>query len=243
MEDCYILDKYGAIKLHIFEEIDINYLSLECVINGKLRIEFMYYPYIVASNPEKYLKKIKIAKEAERVKIRYIKLSNNGNNTDEYPILFYKDDKYKNDVILCGYLMTKYEKERYNPITPLDYILYKLYGYSEDYICRYYVSKYINHKVQEILPKEVEMIMRDKEISAHNKYMAKYELIKKYDNFKDFDKMYEGIKKEAMKLLNKTKKSKDLEQYAKNVEINEFKFDMKNSIKNNPMYSFIKKMT
>ena len=37
--------------------------------------------------------------------------------------------------------------------------------------------------------------------------MAKYRLIKKYDNFKDFNKRYKNIKAEAGKILEKTKKT------------------------------------
>lgn len=227
MENCYLLDKYGAIKLDKLEEIDIRYLALECVIKGQLRTEYMYYPYITASNPVKYMRKVEIAMAADKDHIKYIKLSHIPNtNANEYPIVFYKDDQYKNDAILYAYLMIKYRKQILEPFNPIEYILHTLAGYGEEYNRRFYTTRYVNNAPIEV----------NKNLSMKERYMAKYRKIKEQDNFADFKQKYDAIRKEAGKILEKTKKSKEFMDYVANIEIHPFKFSLKESIGNNPLY-------
>jgi len=241
MEECYFIDKYGAFKVEKFNNLDIQYTELDCITKNKMNLTVMYYPYIIASTHDKYLKKIKIAINATKNNLKFFELTPKM-NSHEYEIMVFNDteeDFYK--AVLASYLVHKYGKLKSEDMNPIDYIISNLrYIDGEKYNKYYYLSRYINRIVPEILPKETEKIMSNPNLTMKQKYMAKYRLAKKHDNFKDLDKRYKEIEVEAGKILDKTKKSKDFINYIKTVKAKPFKFTIKHSIGNNPLYETVK---
>lgn len=237
MEDCYFLDEFGCFKIKKSEELDMRYAHLECVIKNKMNVSDMYYPYIMASTPDKYLKKIKIAMNAAKNNIQYIEMTGKVNK-HEYPIIyFYSDNKEK--AILFNYLLQKYQKIHAEDFNPIDYILNELRGLGEDYNKRFFKARYINRIIPQILPDEVDKILSNQKLSMKDKYMAKYKLADKHDKFALFNKKYKMIEEEAGKILEKTKKDKNFIKYSKTVKIHPFQFTIKKSIGNNPFFKEI----
>ncbi len=242
MEECYYIDKYGAIKIKKLEELSIPYSELKCVLEGKSHIGYMYYPLIIASNKTKYLTQIKLALKAVKENIKYIELvdgSPDKSTVDEYEIIFYKYDKNKSKAILSSYLLKKYHELTKLDFNPIVYIINNL-KWNDNYNKRFFMSRYINHILSDILPKEVEKINSNIKLSSKEKYMAKYHLAQNYDNFKLFKEMYQKVEIEASKILQKTSKDPHFIKYTKTVVIHNFEFSIKANIGDNPLYKDVK---
>jgi len=242
MKDCYTLDKYGAFKMNIIlEGLGRTLTDLDCVNNNKINLTEIYYPLLLNdSNLDRFLKKIKVAIDAKKNNLNFINIMPKL-NSQEYPIVIFDDneDNY-NKSVLYAYIALKYDKEFSKDMNPMDYILNNLKYNDIHYNDYFYMSRYINFIVPEILPEKTMKIMENPNITQKQKYMAKYRLIKKYDNFKDFNKKYKNIKAEAGKILEKTKKSKDFINYIKTVKTHKFDFTIKQSVGDNPLYKKIK---
>lgn len=239
MEECYFIDRFGALKVKKIYDSDIDYVHLNCVIDGKLDLNEIYYPTILAVNEEKYLYKIKTAIKAMKHNIMYIEVCQKcDKNVDEYPIIVYKNDKNLGKAILFVYLKNKHKSD--TDINPVDYILNDLYGYGIEYNKRYFLQKYINRILPQELPDKVEKIMSNDKLDMSQKYMAKYKLAKENDNFQSFNKIYKNVKEEAQKLLKTVMNSTELKTFAKSVKPKKFKFSVEKSIGKNPLYNNVK---
>lgn len=242
MKDCYTIDKYGALKINIIlEGLGKRLTELDCVNNNKINLAGIYYPLLLSeSNPDRFLKKIKVAIDAKKNNLNFINIMPKL-NSQEYPIVIFDDNENNyNKSVLYAYIALKYDKELSKSMNPIDYILHNLKYNDIHYNDYYYMNRYINLIVPEILPEKTMKIMENPNITQKQKYMAKYRLIKKYDNFKDFNKRYKNIKAEAGKILEKTKKSKDFINYIKTVKTHKFDFTIKQSVGDNPLYKLIK---
>lgn len=241
MEECYFIDKYGAFKTEKFDNLDSQYTELDCVIQNKMCLAIIYYPYIIASTQDKFFKKIKIAINAVKNNLKFIVMTPKM-NTHEYEIIVFNDiDDNFNKVVLVSYLIKNYHKIQNLDFNPIDFIILNLqYNDNNTYNKYYYLARYVNRIVPTILPKENEKIMSNPKLNMKQKYMAKYNLIKKYDNFKDFNKKYSEIQVEAGKILEKTKRNKNFINYIKTVKVKPFAFTVKHSIGNNPLYETVK---
>ncbi len=234
MEECYYIDKYGAIKINKLKGLSVLYLELKCVLDNKSNIGLMYYPLIVASTDAKYLAQIKLALRASKDGIKYIPTTEKY-TSDEYQIVYYKKDIHRSKAILYSYILKEYYHLTKQDFDPTLYIFNDLQGHP-DYNKRVFMSRYINHVLPDILPKEIEKIYYESKLSPKEKYMARYKLAQKYDNFETFNKMYEKVAKDASELLNKVKKNPKFIVYSKNIKTHNFKFSIKDSIGKNPMY-------
>jgi hypothetical protein len=241
MEECYFIDKYGAFKTEKFDKLDSQYTLLNCIIQNKISFSDIYYPYIIASTQDKYLTKIKIAINAVKNNLKFIEMTPKM-NSHEYQIIVFNDiDEDFNKAVLVSYLVKNFRKKQSLDFNPIDFIIQNLQFNDNNTFNKYhYLSRYVNRIVPTILPEETEKIMSNPKLNMKQKYMAKYNLIKKYDNFKDFNKKYSEIQVEAGKILEKTKKSKDFINYIKTVKVKPFAFTVKHSIGNNPLYETVK---
>lgn len=237
MESCYFIDKYGALKLKKLSDEDTRYTILECLIKGKINYSEMIYPMILASTPDKYLDKIKIALKAVKHKMKYIVIDSNDDG--ECLILIYKKDKDLSRVILYSYLLQHFKKYEDHNFNPIDYINHDLRGYGKDYNHRFFIQKYINRILPKEYPKEIKKIMDNPKLSINQKYMAKYNFIKNKDNFKSFNKHYADLEKLVEKILKDIKNSNNLIKYTKSIKPHNFEFTLKHSIGDNPMYKLV----
>lgn len=237
MESCYFIDKYGALKLKKLSEEDTRYTLLECLIKGKIKYGEMLYPMILASTPEKYLEKIKIALDAVKHKIKYIEIE----PKEDERVLAYKKDKDLSHVILYTYLLQHFKKYEDHDFNPIDYINHDLRGYGKDYNHRFFLQKYINRILPKEHPKEIQKIMNDPKLSINQKYMAKYKFIKNKDNLKSFNQHYTKLEKEVEKILKEIKGSNSLKKYTKSIKPHNLQFTVEHSIGDNPMYKLVKK--
>lgn len=237
MEDCYYLDEYGSFKIDKYENLDILYGQLECLVKEKIKLTEIYYPYIMASTPDKYLRKIKIALNAERKGLKYLRTTEKYNNHDYLIIVFHPN--YQEEAVLFNYILQKYHKLHEQEFNPIDYILNELRGFGKEYNKRFYMAQYFNKIIEKELPTNVKKIMSNPDLTMKEKYMSKYRLAEKHDDFEYFNKRYKEVEEKAGKILKEIKKSQNFEKYVKTQKTYPFKFSIKNSVGNNPFYKQI----
>lgn len=238
-KDCELIGNKGELLIEKYNDMSIPYIYLKCVLNDDLNTEFMYYPLIQASNREKYLKQIELYLRAVKEGIKFIytdvKISDK-----EKGIVIFKDDKYKTNAILYAYFVDNFLRKDSiygeGELNPIDYILYKLADFRDEYIKNYYLRRYINNIPPNVVINEIAKLDENENLSQKDRYLKKYELIKKYDNFKDFETKYTSMEGEAKEILDETKEDKDFIKYAKNVKIHKFEFKKKDAIGQNPMF-------
>jgi hypothetical protein len=235
MENCLFLDKYGNYKINKLQELDKFYTELECVLDDKMNLSDMYYPLIIASSKYKYLKKIKLALRAMKENVKYIQMEKE--RADEYHIIYYKKPENKEKAIIYSYLIKKYHKKiSKNYFNPIEFLLNHLIDDNEERNRRLYLSRYINYEIEKKNDENIKKIIKNNKLTIKEKYIAKYNYIEKYDNFKSFYEKYELIKKDALNLLKSIMISKDFKNYSKNIKIYPFIFSLKYSIAGNPLF-------
>lgn len=232
--NCCILGEKGDFLYNMILEKNMNttYYKLNCVLEDKLYLTDLQYPDISASTESKLENHLKIFMKAVNQKVKYIILDKTKNE-----IMCFKYDKYKINGILYVYLYQKFKNELDYKLHPFFYIASKLSGFDDECTKRLFIQRYINSNPPEGVMNAMNNIDENPNISFRDKYLKKYDVIKKYDNFKRFDKMYKEIEKESKKILEDTKKDKKFLEFSKNVKIYELKFNEKNSIGNNPLYT------
>ncbi len=225
---CVLIKKDGlpVEETKLFQDLGWSYYNLLCVIERKKPLGYMVYSLIEAPTSEKLLERIKTAILAEYHKIKYV-TTGKSFSPNEQEIIYFKNLDQKNNAILFVYLLSKYEKKyEKDQLNPLNYILNHLLGLPESnnrgYFIRQYIYKALPKKFAD--SKQMKDIEKSKELSYKEKYVKKYEFIQKHDKFKDFDKKYENVKKDAKELLMTTKKSADFRDFAKKTKIHHFKY-------------------
>lgn len=238
-KDCELIGNKGELLIEKYNEMSVPYIYLRCVLDDDLNTEFMYYPLIQASNTQKYLKQLELYLRAVKDNVKFIytdvKISDK-----EHGIVIFKHDKYKTNAILYAYFVDNFLRRDSlygeGQLNPIDYILYKLADFRDEYIKNYYLRRYINHIPPKAVQNEINKLDENENLLQKDRYLKKYELIKKFDNFKDFETKYTEMEKEAKEILEATKKDKDFLKYAKKVKIHPFEFKKKDAIAQNPMF-------
>lgn len=241
-KDCELIGNKGILLVEKYNEMSVPYIYLRCVLDGDLNVAFMYYPLIQASNTQKYLKQLELYLRAVKDGVKFVytdvKISD-----QEWGIVIFRDEKYKTNAILYAYFVDNFLRTdslyKEDTLNPIDYILYKLADFRDEYIKNYYLRRYIHHMPPQPLRDEINELEENENLSQKNRYLKKYDLIKKFDNFKDFETKYVEMENEAKKILDATKKDKDFLKYAKNVKIHQFEFKKKDTIGQNPMFDEI----
>ena len=234
-EKCFLFNKNGYLVKEdkLFQKLGLDYYRLLCVIKGDINVEEMIFPQIKGSNREMLLQKSGVAMLAEKSGIKYLETTGIISPGKRIIIIF--KPKNKEDAVIYKYLT-----EKHHPKIQFDkvYYLYNyLNGQPEDLIRGRFIFKYIHRYFPDELFQKFDKIDLDQKMTTEQKYKKKYQLIEKYDNFKDFNQKYKQMREEALKFLKIIKKSKDFQQYLKKVKILKFVFDLKDAIGNNPLYN------
>jgi len=231
MENCFIYNKYGLIKVDKIKKEDMSFNKLECVIKGSIKLGEISYPYILGGVKEPYLKKIKTAIKAMKEGVQYIILDEIDKKEKIYWIVVYKKENFEN-AVLYKLFNDKY-KDSNN--VKSDYIFLILRGFSDTFIRRSYLNIYINN-IAPVILKKPKMIYTNKK-----EYMKLYHQMKKYDNFADFDSKIEKFRKNAIREIELMKESRKFKNAVNNIKSHNFIFSIKNSINKNPLYDSVKK--
>lgn len=215
MKKCLsLLNEKGMI--HYKSEIEpytYSYYGLLCVINKYLNcINIDDKEISICKSKEK--NNIKVLKKAISKKLNFINIKNE-------KIYFYK---INDNILLFTYLRYIYLysdiKYKFKIMSSFNYIPYiekLIMGEQSKSIKAYYTNRYIlswvsSSIINKIIKKKIldpkYLFKTNNNISFKDKYIHIYNSIKKYDNFKDFNKKYKNMIIKANKYIISTKKSK-----------------------------------
>lgn len=192
------------------ETYSYPFYLLSCVINGSLNIINIDNNYFTLKT-DKYENNQKILKKANKIK----KLKIN----DE--TFFFK--KLTQNNLFFMYLRFKYlnsnEKYKFKLMSNFNYIQYleqKLIGYKPSIIKGYYINRYILSWLPKKIKEKVKNINK-MNLNFEDKYKLMYNMIKEYDNFKDFNQKYKKMIEESKKYKKKIENSNDYKKFIKKI--------------------------
>lgn len=237
---CYLLDDKGF-YLSDFTELElqmmsIQYFRISCVLDNKLNFSNnILLTNIMASTDLKYKQRYDIMSKVDKEKMKYIITEDIEGSSDKFVILF--KDKHRQEALIASFLT--YFSNKDDSIHWTHYVINKLMGYPENINRGFFINQYIYRYPPKKLHKKFEEIDLSENMTFREKYHKKYDLVKKYDNFKEFNKIYNNIKKIGNDFIRDSKKDKNFQKELKHIKIHDYKLS-KFVNKQNPMFKKLK---
>ena len=221
-----IFDEKGLI---VGTPLSHEYYKIYCILTGKRIISLIYYPFLFFSSPKQLMEIVKIGLMAEHRGLKYLDLNIIMPDNEKF-VIVYKDPKYENNAYLLGYLDSLNKK----PKTFLErltytwlrqdlmkmprkqtrglylFLYYQQNGYTEP-MKKAYNAKHKSNTKPQNLSAELEL---------------KYQFVKEYDNFADFNAKLKIAQEEGSKLKKKLAKDPGFDKFKKTVQTRDFVFPM-----------------
>ncbi len=203
------IDREGRIRQLTPKYVElVQYYNLQCLLMRRIGIIDLFYPTInYASNRLEILKQyVDIGMEADKAGVQLLRKE----GVPEYPLYSAFMPKSTTDVLLLHYLngTISGQKEVFSPIHYMRGVLYRFAP--EDirgYYLRYYLLK--DHPVAVVTPP------RTPDTHPEHFYQKRYDAVKKYDKFRDFDKRFTKVKREGIATMKRVLASSAFKKYAK----------------------------
>ena len=204
-----------------------DYYIVLCLLKNDIKITEIFYPKIQAHSKKSLSEKVKLYRGAEKEKIKYIILEKSILDPAQNHIIIFRE-KNKKEAFIYKYLFDNYNAK--GLFDPINYASHYLSGYQENQIRARFIFKYISRQYPEELTPEFNKIEKQN-ISQKDKYLKKYHAIKRFDDFIDFNKRYDKMRSEGIKLIDSIKKK------VKPIKYFDFKFDEKKALGDHPLYN------
>lgn len=208
VDDCLLLNEKGEIKIEKYQGIPVRYQLLDCLIHDVLKLSTMPKENDFSSTHSKEEKAI--LRKARLAKIQSLLVN------DDFSVLF-KSQNF-DDAVAFAFIEKKYNPEELpKKLNPYTYAKNQLIGYPERYNRVFFLRKYLLHSEPPTkqLAEKFDAIEYTTEISLKEKYLMRYELMKNYDNFRDFEKKYRKLKAEAEQFLRNLPKNRAYQAFAR----------------------------
>ena len=221
-------------------KLNIESIFLIDLLNKKIPYLDIIYPTEWIYEEDKLLISLKLKVKLQKQNYKYIldEVLENGDLS-----IFVFQEKYKKEAIFNIFLLNNrnniLKKDDFKLSFMLQILLmdnYKnLFNFYNESLKRTYIRNELYSKDIKIYLKENKKNVKDK---SYHSYIESYDLINKYDNFSDFDKVLKKYTKEAKEYKKKMMNSKEFKEFYKKQEVKDYIFNLSRSVgADNPAYT------
>ena len=207
-----------------------EYYKIYCLLMKKgAKIIEIYYPFLFFSSPKQLMDIIKIGLLAEKNKLNYLDLNITMPDKQKY-VLVYRDQRDLDKAYLTAYLSTLKPKNFIESLT-FTWLRHHLSGVASGISRGNALFLYYRHGFPTVMKKAYWKKYKRDLPHLIDEIKRRYEFVKVYDNFADFNKKMKEIRRKGKELEKKLRSSQGFEKFRKSVKVKPFIFPMEKAIK------------
>lgn len=229
------LDEYCQKGSQIFDEnglivgtpLSHEYYKIYCILMNKRQISWIYYPFLFFSSTKQLMEIMKIGIMAEKQGLKYLDLNIIMPDNEKF-VIVYKDPKNETNAYLLGYL------DSLNKV-PKNFMERLTYTWLRQDLM-HIPKKQSRGLLLFLYYRGFSTPMKKAYKGAPSPQLVdelkqKYQFVKEYDNFADFNAKLKKAQEEGTKMKKKMLTEKGFATFRKNTPVRDFVFPMDQAMK------------